>query len=125
MHMKSVVIQSFSGLFLFLAGFVIGYLYFTIHIMPLFLGAAIILVIAGTILLISAIRQNNLTKQLAEINDTTPAAETIVIDATHEKSMLERNNELMNDWSKTFETKEKMKMLKIAAAATEEKNEAN
>lgn len=40
-------------------------------------------------------------------------------DARGSSSLLERNNELLEDWTKTLERRDKMKLLKISEAARE------
>lgn len=118
--MKIVFVKALSGLLFFLTGFVFGYVYFTNKVSPLIFIPSVLFICTGIALFISAARSNSLERIVIEDSKVEAADPSIVIDTTNQKSMLERNNEIMNDWSKTYETREKLKMLKIAASAAEQ-----
>ena len=122
--MLMVLLKSILGLAGLGGGIWSGYMYLStleagnnLH----FLVMAIVFSLAGLILLILAGRGNNINNIVEEGAPETSGG-GLIIDATNRESVLERNNQITSEWLKTYETKEKMKMLKVVAAAAEEKN---
>jgi hypothetical protein len=121
--MKSVLL-SFLGMLTILGGVFLIYLFFTsldakANIL-LFIGS-FVLIGGGVFLLLFAGKSDTLilNKASRPENDKEP----LIMKGENEglASKLQENNAMMADWKKTNETKNRLRMLEISAAAEDEK----
>lgn len=114
--MKKLAILTFSGLACGAIGIFIGYLF----LKSINSGANIIFLILSLIFLIISIICLYLVTNPRK-SKVTPIADPEKINA-QTASIIEQNNSVMTQWSKTIETRDRLKILKIAGAQ-DEKNE--
>jgi len=116
--MLKVLLFTFSGLLASAGGFFLIYLFLdslNTTGKPLLLVPSIPLIVFGIILIIKASRRNEL---LLVNEDTAPLLPPQNFD--NFKNIAEKNNQIVNEWIKESEKKDKLKILEIAAAAEEE-----
>jgi hypothetical protein len=123
--MLKVILNSFLGILITVAGFFLAYLYLQSlknSGQPLYLLLAFPLIIIGLILLIRASRADE--SLVISTYQETKSADPDSPSPVKNSNIMEKNNRLLNDWIKESEKRDKMKILEIAAAA-EEDNEKN
>ena len=113
--MKAIVLEGLISVLFFAAGvFFVGSnaIHFSnsAYATPLISGAVLLFV--GLILLVLTIK--SLITYLNTHKAEEPAVETVVVKSNN---LLERNNEMANDWNKTNDARDKLKMLQMQARA--------
>ncbi len=112
--MKKVILETILGLLLFLGGFGLIFSGLTGVMQGIFgifgMGGGVLVVAIGVFLLYKAG-----TKDIQKPNFVT----SIVPENGEKKSILEKNQELVDDYNKTMRARDKLKILKMSAAADE------
>jgi len=113
-----MLVQTFLGLLVMISGFFSAYLYtksLNNGASPLLLIIAVLLVVLGVRILFRASRSNATALNVAPDkpeDDTSPKVESLA-------GRLEKNNAIMSEWAKTENTRNRLKMLEMSAAADE------
>lgn len=110
--MKKLVLGGLLGLSLLIGGVGLAYLSLEgIEFLkgPVFLGISTLLIIGGTVILFWSGRQDIFKPNFKEV---TPGK-------VMPESVLEKNTALVEEWNKTNQTKDKLKLLKMSAEAQE------
>ena len=119
--MLRVILNAFLGILSTVGGFYLAYLYLQSlgnTGQPLFLVAALPLIVFGIILLVRTSRSDeSLVISTYQVPKTDDSASPT---PKKQENIMEKNNQLLNDWIKESEKRDKMKILEIAAAAEEE-----
>jgi hypothetical protein len=110
--MLKVLIFTLLGLLSSGSGIFLSYLSIN---KPILLIPSVPLLVFGVILIIKASRKNEL---LLVNEDTSPLLPPENFD--NFKNIAEKNNQIVHDWIKESENKDKLKILEIAAAVEEE-----
>lgn len=113
--MKKVLIGTMAGFLLFGAGLYAGYL--AIESIKnggssLFILGSVLLCGGGMFVLYKAGRMDTFKSKIAPLETAQKPAE---------KTMLEKNNEIIKEWNDTNDKRDKLKMLEAAGAAEEGK----
>jgi hypothetical protein len=120
--MLRVIFNSILGILTTVAGFYLGYLYLKSLRetgQPLLLLLAFPLIIFGIVLLVRTSRSDESLVIATYQEDLKPnSPETDVTEKVG--NIMEKNNQILNDWIKESEKRDKMKILEIAAAEEEE-----
>jgi hypothetical protein len=118
MAVPKVIFNTFLGILSSTSGVYIGYLYLESlneNSRPWLLLLSLPLVALGVFLLVQASRSGApLNIKDGETTSGMPST------AGKFENLLKKNNELADEWSKTVEDKDKLKILEIAAAAEEQ-----
>jgi hypothetical protein len=123
--MIRVILNTFLGILTTIAGFCVSYVYLKSlngTSQPLLLFLAFPLVIIGIILLIRTSRTDEslvISTYQEPKND-----EPVSPPPDKRENLMEKNSQLLDNWIKESEKRDKLKLLEIAAAA-EEENEKN
>lgn len=110
------MLQSLLGVVFTFAGVFVMYIYITsinTGANMLFLAGAILLIGAGVFLLVKAGKSDRTV--VADMPPIKP------LEAETAEDRLAKNNELMGEWKKTNETKDRLRMLEIQASAESDK----
>jgi hypothetical protein len=114
--MLQVMLKTFLGIFLLIGGFGLGYFYLT-NIdngsSALLLIPALGSVIAGIFLLMRAGKSDATVMQVPKGLDENKS------ETTQKSNLLEKNNAMTQQWLKSVETRDKMRLLEMAANAEE------
>lgn len=116
--MRKIVSLSVSSGVVFLIGLYLIISQFTTlstksNPVPIIVG--FVLLLLSLILLLVTLK--SLMGYVAMKSKNEEAVETVVVGSTN---LIERNNEIASDWDKTNEARDKLKLLKMSAAAEEQ-----
>jgi hypothetical protein len=121
--MLRVIFNSFLGILATVAGFYLAYLYLESLNQtgrPFYLLLSLPLIVFGIILLVRTSRSDESlvisTFQASGPQPDKPEKE----NSASLGNIMEKNNQLLNEWTKQSEKRDKMKILEIAAAAEEQ-----
>ena len=121
--MLRVIFNSFLGILATVAGFYLAYLYLESLNQtgrPLYLLLSLPLIISGIILLVRTSRSDE-SLVISTFQGTESQTEKPENQNTGSLgNIMEKNNQLLNEWTKQSEKRDKMKILEIAAAAEEQ-----
>jgi hypothetical protein len=120
--MLRVIFNSFLGILITITGFYLIYLYLRSlreTSQPLLLLPAFPLIIFGIVLLIRTSRSDE-SLVISTYQNIPPKDNPDSQAAGNTGNIMEKNNQLLNNWIKESEKRDKMKILEIAAASQEE-----
>ncbi len=109
--MKKVLLQTFLGIVLSLAGIFVGYIYITginNGISPLFLLLSMILIGVAVYFFILASRSDPMVKYTLQEDKNGYASQASL------GNRLQKNNELTQTWAKTLDQQHKLRMLELS-----------
>lgn len=116
LYMTRQIILTVAGMFFILAGLLSAFIILIAGLPTVYLAVTAVTALTG----IACMVANAVGSYRSFSTPKNGAAPGTVIDATRPSSILERNNNLINDWKKVQETRGKLKMLKIAAESEED-----
>jgi len=118
-----MVLLSFAGLVLCLAGIYLMYVFLTgldANTTIFLLIGSLILIVGGITLLVFAQKSDTMILQRAGKEESEKKFEPIAVNTGKDEGLakqIDQNNAMMKDWEKTNETKQRLRMLQMQASA--------